>query len=133
MSSAVLLDTDVASALFKGKQLPILTRIAGLEPVLSFATLAELKKWAVVRSWAPKNRGVLDTWLAQFAVIHSSDAMADTWAELAADGHLRGRHRPQNDTWIAAVALVYQIPLATLNFKDFEDLETHHGLRLIRP
>lgn len=44
----------------------------------------------------------------------------------------RGRPRPQNDMWVAAVCLSLDIPLATLNLKDFIDFEAHHGLRIIR-
>ena len=36
-----------------------------------------------------------------------------------------------NDTWIAACALTYGLPLATLNVKDFEDFAEHDGLQLI--
>ena len=43
----------------------------------------------------------------------------------------RGRPRPQNDTWIAACCLVYDLPLATLNVKDFADFADHEGLRII--
>jgi hypothetical protein len=128
---AVLLDTDVASALFKRKPLPVLTRLAGLNLVISFVTRAEMKKWATVRSWAAHNVAVLDTWLNGMPTIHSSDAICETWATLSADGHQRGRHRPQNDTWIAAAALVYQLPLATLNLKDYEDIQLRHGLQII--
>jgi predicted nucleic acid-binding protein len=35
--------------------------------------------------------------------------------------------------WIAACCLVHDLPLATLNIKDFEDFAEHHGLRLITP
>lgn len=67
------------------------------------------------------------------ATIHSSEAVCDQWGELSAAGHVRGRHRPQNDTWIAAVALTYSLPLATLDLKDYQDFEAHHGLRVVRP
>jgi predicted nucleic acid-binding protein len=43
----------------------------------------------------------------------------------------RGRARPANDTWIAACARTYGLPLATLNVKDFEDFAEHEGLKLI--
>lgn len=43
----------------------------------------------------------------------------------------RGRPRPINDMWIAACCLVEDVPLATLNRKDFEDFAEHDGLRLI--
>jgi predicted nucleic acid-binding protein len=41
--------------------------------------------------------------------------VAQTWGEISAQARLRGRPRPQNDTWIAATCLVYGLPLATLN------------------
>ena len=72
-------------------------------------------------------------WLDGMPTIHSNRSIALIWATLTADGHLRGRHRPQNDTWIAAVALAYGLPFATLNFHDYEDIEARHGLKLIRP
>jgi toxin FitB len=48
-------------------------------------------------------------------------------------GHaqLRGRARPANDTWIAACCLVRDLPLATLNLKDFTDFAQHEGLQLV--
>jgi predicted nucleic acid-binding protein len=33
--------------------------------------------------------------------------------------------------WIAACRLTYDLPLATLNLKDFEDFRTFHGLRIL--
>lgn len=129
---AVLLDTDVASAVYKRRPLPILSAISGYEPCISFVTHGEMTKWAEVRSWAPRNRDDLHRWLAGVATIHSSGPICDLWGKLAASGHLRGRHRPQNDTWVAAVALTYGLPLATLNLKDYEDFETRYGLRILR-
>lgn len=34
---------------------------------------------------------------------------------------------------LPACCLVYELPLATLNIKDFEDLVEYEGLSLIRP
>jgi predicted nucleic acid-binding protein len=53
--------------------------------------------------------------------------------ELSAAAIQRGRTRPVNDTWVAACCLAYQLPLATLNLKDFKDFAEHHGLRLLEP
>jgi predicted nucleic acid-binding protein len=36
-----------------------------------------------------------------------------------------------NDSWIAACCLAYDLPLATLNIKDFADFAEHDGLRLM--
>ncbi|WP_416973952.1 hypothetical protein [Streptomyces sp. 4F14] len=53
------------------------------------------------------------------------------WGRLSAPGIQRGRPRPINDMWIAACCLTYDLPLATLNLKDYEDFRTHHGLRIL--
>jgi toxin FitB len=55
------------------------------------------------------------------------------WGGLSAAASQRGRPGPVNDTWIAACCLAYQLPLATLNLKDFKDFAEHHGLRLLEP
>lgn len=49
------------------------------------------------------------------------------WAEL----RRWGPPRPVNDTWVAACALTYGLPLATLNAKHFKDFANHDGLNLI--
>ena len=43
----------------------------------------------------------------------------------------RGRPRPVNDTWIAACCLVRDLPLATLNVKDYADFAEHESLALL--
>ena len=42
-----------------------------------------------------------------------------------------GRSRPVNDMWIAACCLAHEVPLATLNLKDYQAFTGHHGLRLL--
>ena len=60
-------------------------------------------------------------------MLHSSDDIAAVWGEIAASAERRGRPRPQNDTWVAACCLAYELPLATLNVKDFRDFAQHEG------
>jgi toxin FitB len=60
-----------------------------------------------------------------------SERVAVRWGELQADAQRRGRPRPVNDTWIAARCLVRDLPLVTLNVKDFNDFADHDGLRII--
>jgi hypothetical protein len=43
------------------------------------------------------------------------------WGRISADATRRGRPRPANDSWIAACCLARELPLATLNVKDFAD------------
>ncbi|MDQ3222932.1 MAG: hypothetical protein M3Q75_05580 [Gemmatimonadota bacterium] len=43
----------------------------------------------------------------------------------------RGRPRPQNDSWVAACCIANELPLATLNTKDYADFIEHDSLELI--
>ena len=52
---------------------------------------------------------------------------------LSAAAIQRGRPCPVNETWVAACCLARQLPLATLNLKDFKDVAEQHGLRLLEP
>ena len=74
----------------------------------------------------------LDRFLNQVVVLPYSPNVARIWGELQARAQLRGRPRPINDTWIAACCLTRNIPLATLNLKDYADFADHEGLQLIR-
>lgn len=131
LAEAVVLDTDVASGSFRGRLSPQLAaRLVGKQPVLTFVTVGELAQWTKLRHWGPRNLAMLDDWLLDKPVIPGSKPIAALWGDLSAAAIQRGRPRPVNDTWIAACCLVYGLPLATLNRKDFEDF-AHHQLRLL--
>ncbi len=126
-----MLDTDVASRSFKGR-LPdaLAARLVGHQPLLTFVTVGELTQWTKLRNWGPRNRSMLDQWLADKPVIPGAKSIAVIWGELSAAATMRGRPRPVNDTWIAACCLAYDLPLATMNIKDFADFAGHDGLTL---
>lgn len=128
----VVLDTDVASLSFK-RELPptLLRKLVGMEACISFITQGELTKWAERRHWGARRRERIAQWLDRVPVIHSSDVVTRVWGELAAAGERRGRPRPVNDCWIAACCLAHNLPLATLNIKDFEDFVQYDGLSVI--
>ncbi|MGW5972092.1 PIN domain-containing protein [Streptomyces sp. NPDC055186] len=128
----VILDTDVASLLHKRKLTgPPATRLIGRKPLITFVTYGELTKWMEIRHWGTRSRQELADWLADIPVLPGDEAVATTWGRLSAAGIQRGRPRPTNDMWIAATALTYDLPLATLNLKDYEDFRLHHGLRIL--
>lgn len=130
--SYVVLDTDVASLSFRGRVPSVLlAKLAGTPTCITFVTLAEMTQWAVQRQWGPANRGRLMRWLSGVVVLPGSEAVAHVWGEVSAYSRLRGRPRPQNDTWVAATCLVHELPLATLNVKDFSDFAEYEGLALI--
>jgi toxin FitB len=129
----VCLDTDVASLIQKRRQPSWMdAHLAGNRIWLTFVTLAELAKWAEIRAWGPAARRRLDQWITARGVLPYDDDVARTWGRLAARAQLRGRPRPQNDTWVAACCVRHGIPLLTLNVKDFDDFAEHDGLSLLR-
>lgn len=50
----------------------------------------------------------------------------------AAASERRGWSLPVNESWIAACCLARELPLATLNVKDYAELVEHEGLRPLR-
>ena len=128
----VVLDTDVSSLSLK-RRLPaaVMREIIGKQPCITFVTLGELTQWAELRQWGRRNRDALGHWLDGVIVLPYTDDVARTWGQISAYAIRRGRPRPANDSWIAACALTYGLPLATLNAKDFEDFAEHEGLTLI--
>jgi predicted nucleic acid-binding protein len=132
LGSAVVLDTDVASRSFRGRLTPVLAaRLLGRQPLLTFVTIGEMTQWTRLRAWGPGNRAMLEDWLADKPVIPGAKPIAVIWGELSAAATQRGRPCPVNDTWIGACCLAYDLPLATLNLKDFTDFAEHHGLALL--
>lgn len=140
MSSYVVIDTDVASKILRDR-LPdaLAAALVGKTLCTTFVTVAELTQWAEMRRWGAGRRHELTAWLAPVLVLpyneHQDDSVledvARTWGEISARARMRGRPRPQNDTWIAACCLVYGLPLATLNVKDYVDFVEHEGLTLV--
>jgi toxin FitB len=128
----LILDTDVASLSIKGRLPPTMLRpLVGAETGITFVTLGELLRWATIRQWGTNRRAELEAWLAVHPTLPYDDEVARIWGDISAHATRRGRPRPQNDTWVAACCLAYDLPLATLNVKDFRDFAEHEGLVLL--
>ena len=128
----VVLDTDVSSLSLKHRLPPqVLVRLIGKQPCVTFVTVGELTQWAELRQWGRRNRDALEHWLGGVIVLPYHEEVARMWGRISAAAIRRGRARPANDTWVAACALTYGLPLATLNAKDFEDFGEHDGLNLL--
>jgi predicted nucleic acid-binding protein len=103
----------VASLLQKHQAPPwVLGHLAVVRIWLTFVTVGELAKWAVVRKWGQDRRGLLEVWTAGRPVIPYDAQIAWMWGGLAGAAQLRGRPRPQNDTCslIQVIASVTQSP-----------------------
>jgi predicted nucleic acid-binding protein len=128
----IILDTDVASQVIKQRvPAPLARELAAAEHGITFVTYGELTRWSITRQWGPARRSALNAWLAARPTLPYIEDVARIWGEITAYAARRGRPRPHNDSWIAAACLAYDLPLATLNVKDFSDFAEHEGLVLL--
>lgn len=127
----VVLDTDVTSRVIKGT-VPhsLAAKLVGNQMIVSFVTVGELSRWAVLRDFGERRRALVESWITG-ASIGGDVEVARKWGEITAYAQLRGRLRPFDDSWVAACCLAYELPLATLNVKHFEDYAEHEGLKII--
>lgn len=128
----VIVDTDVASLLIKHKLPTNMAKLlVGRPLIVTFVTLGELTNWVEFRQWGAHRRAYLAQWLKGKHVIHSDDNVARMWGVITAYASRRGRPRQTNDSWIAACCLALDLPLATLNLKDYEDYAEYEGLIIL--
>src|SRR3954469_13797592 len=134
MSDSVLLDTDVASYLFKNSPhaRPFRPFLAGKRPALAFVSVAELFKWTLKRRWGPAKVAILEAALRQHVVIPYDRDLAWAWARVVAACEDAGQPIATSDAWVAAAALRHDLPLLTNNLKHFEAAASLCGLKLLR-
>jgi len=120
--SAVIVDTDVASYLFKKDTRARLyaPHLVGVVASISFMTLAELEQWTVLHNWgARRHRQLMEFVENRFVVIYPDAELCRQWAEVKGDIARIGRHIETADAWNAATARLYAAPLITHNADDF--------------
>jgi tRNA(fMet)-specific endonuclease VapC len=123
-------DTDVLSFTFRGDTRAELYRphLTGKLLAISFMTLAELDQWALQRRWGAARRARMEAYLRTFVVYPFDRALCLKWAEVSVDARRRGRPIQTADAWIAATALLHNLPLVTHNPSDYAGVP---GLTLV--
>lgn len=126
----IVLDTSIVSYLFKSDTrgdlyAPHLENKLGF---LSFMTMAELDQWADVHNWSQRKRAELETFLQPYTVIESDRALCRQWATVRYQVRRSGHQIETADAWIAATALLYNVPLVTHNRTHFSRVP---GLQVI--
>jgi tRNA(fMet)-specific endonuclease VapC len=134
MNETLLLDTDVASFLFKNSShaKPFRTLIKGKRLALAFVSVAELFKWTLKRRWGPRKTEQLETALRRYVIIPYDRDLAWAWARVVATCEDAGKPIAPSDAWVAAAALRHDVALATNNLKHVEAAESLCGLKLLR-
>lgn len=116
-----VVDTDVVSYLYKGDSRATLyyPHLFGQILVISFQTIAELRRWTLSVKWGARRRQHLESRLQKYVVEHSSDALCVRWAEAMESAKRNGRPIAPADAWVAATALHLGFPLVTHNRSHF--------------
>lgn len=127
---AIVVDTNVFSYIFKKDTKaefykPHLTKVTKF---ISFMTYAELRRWKIQRGWGRSKSEKFEKLLMEFGVIHSDEKLCEIWAEITHAAQQKGKTISTPDVWIAAVALMFDLPLVTHNRKHFENIS---GLQII--
>lgn len=126
----IIVDTDVLSFLFKNHPIGRLydADVAGHACGISFMTVAELERWALLYGWSSQRIHWLRLFIERFTVVPSSPDLCRRWAEVMVAAQTAGRRIETADAWIAATALLYDAPRVTHNGSDFLGVP---GLKLI--
>ena len=125
-----VVDTDVVSFTFKRDTRAELYRLHLNNPpyFISFMTLAEMRRWALGRNWGATRREELEEYLSTFIVVFADDDLCSLWAEAINSAKQNGKPVDTADAWVAAAALLLNIPLVTHNRTHFEGID---GLTII--
>ena len=128
--SPIVVDTDVVSYLFRRDSRAELYRpyLDGELLVVSFMTVAELDRWTLERDWGESRRRNMEEHLGNFVIYPFNREMCRKWAEISDGARRRGRPVGVADAWIAATALLHEMPLATHNREHFSSIE---GLKVV--
>lgn len=126
----VVVDTDVLSFIFKhdSRGAAYKPHLAGKEIIISFMTLAELNQWAIRSNWGAARKRMLDAYRKPFTVFHADEDLCLKWADVMEDARRNGRPIQTADAWVAATALLHDIPVVTNNRKHFVGVD---GLTVI--
>jgi tRNA(fMet)-specific endonuclease VapC len=128
--NGIVVDTDVVSLVFKQdtRAQMYLSALVAPDLLVSFMTEAELERWILQAKWGAERIVRFRTFMKRFVSIPSSRDLIVKWAEVMVATQSVGRRIEVADAWIAATALLYDVPLVTHNSNDYAGVP---GLKLV--
>lgn len=130
LGDLVVIDTNVVSYIFKKDTRGELYKphVEGRLAMIAAQTFAELERMPLKNNWGSRRHLELHTYLKKFVFVEASQEISLLWAKVQVDAERVGHPISFGDSWIAATALAYDVPLVTHNRKDFENVS---GLTVI--
>lgn len=110
MPGRALLDTSVIVAFFSNEQ-AISRRLADTEIIVSSTVLGELYYGARKSAHTARNLPRIDELASSVKVLDCDALTAKHYGQIKDRLRVKGRPIPENDIWIAAVALQFGLPL----------------------
>jgi tRNA(fMet)-specific endonuclease VapC len=128
MSGRFLLDTNIVIALW-ANDAPVTHQLgtAG-EVFVPIIVLGELYYGARKSAWSAKNIARIDDFAARSGILLCDLTTAQQYGEIKNALRAKGRPIPENDLWIAALALQYGLTLATRD----EHFNSIDGLAIVK-
>jgi len=125
MNGRYLLDTNIIIALF-AKEAPVLNNLAQAEEVfIPSIALGELHYGARKSGRSQKNLERIEEFVIKNVVIECNSDTAYEYGDVKNKLRIKGRPLPENDVWITALALQYDLILVTrdAHFQEVENLK----------
>lgn len=126
---AVSLDTNFVISFLKGDPAcaSILNSFSGV--YLSYVVVGELLYGALNSDRAASNLSHYKRFIEKCRVLHSNTAVSEEYAAIRTKLKRIGKPIPENDIWIAATSMAYDLPLLTFD----KHLSYVEGLKITSP
>jgi tRNA(fMet)-specific endonuclease VapC len=124
MSLVYLLDTSVVVELFRNN-VPIVAKLTGKAVVLCSPVMGELYFGALKSADTVSQRRKLDSFAGAMTVYATDKRTSEHYASIKMALQLKGKPIPENDIWIAAVAIEHDLIVATrdAHFREVDSLK----------
>lgn len=126
MNGSYLLDTNIVIALFADETVVKNSLAKANEVFISSITIGELYYGAKKSARSTENLERIKNFVASVTVLGCDLETAYRYGEVKNKLRFKGRPLPENDIWIAAITLQYNLTLVTrdAHFQEVEDLQT---------
>lgn len=122
MNGKFLLDTNIVIALFKNDNLVINKITEAKEIFISNITVGEMYFGAYKSSKVENNIKQIDSFVASNKILNCDSTTAKHYGQIKNKLKIKGKPIPENDVWIAAIAMQYDLILVSRD-KHLQEIE----------